>query len=205
MIEINKIKNSFFFNKFFKLFVWSVAIFTLLLYAQSINFGYNFDDELVTKGHPKTSQGLKAIGKIFSSPYYEDESGYAYEYRPVALAFFAIEHSLFGENPFTSHFINVLLYAITCSLIFVLLKLLLVDYHPYFPILITLLFSVFPLHTEVVASIKNRDEILALMFGVSTAIVLLKENKKFLHYILAILLFTLSILSKQSALVFLVM
>ncbi len=64
------------------------------------------DDELVTKNHRLTSKGIAAIPEIFASPYYQDDAGYSYEYRPVVLASFAIEHDIFGENPQWSHFLE---------------------------------------------------------------------------------------------------
>ena len=100
---------------------WGVVIMSFFLYANIINNAYNLDDELVTRNHPLTSKGFSALGKIFSQPYYADASGNVYEYRPMVLASFAVEHQLFGENPKISHFINALLYTL---LIFVLFKLL---------------------------------------------------------------------------------
>jgi hypothetical protein len=138
--------------------------FTFLLFGSTIGNSYNLDDELVTKNHRLTSKGISAIPEIFNSPYYQDDMGYSYEYRPVVLASFAIEHSLFGESPKVSHFINVLLYSLTCIMLFILLSNLFPNLNIIFPLTVVLLFVAHPLHTEVVASIKNRDEILALLF-----------------------------------------
>src|SRR5688572_1852830 len=72
--------------------------FSFLLYFNSVFNGYNLDDELVTQNHRLTSKGISAIPEIFRSPYYEDKEGFKYEYRPIVLVTFAIEHSLFGDN-----------------------------------------------------------------------------------------------------------
>src|SRR5690606_1658872 len=118
-----------------------------------------------TINHRLTSKGISAISEIFSSPYYSDASGNAYEYRPVVLASFAIEHEFFGESAQVSHFINVLLYAISGLILFMLLTRLFSSMNIIFPFIVSLLFIAHPLHTEVVANIKNRDDILALMFA----------------------------------------
>jgi hypothetical protein len=123
--------------------------------------GYNMDDELVTINHRLTSQGISAIPEIFTSPYYQDNMGYAYEYRPMALASFAIEHQFFGESPFMSHVISLLLYIGLCLLLYKFLLQLGGVVTPPLALFITLLFSAFTAHTEVVCSIKNRDELLA--------------------------------------------
>ena len=149
-------------RRFFPLIVFG---FSTLIYFNSILNNYSMDDELVTQNHRLTSKGISAIPEIFRSPYYEDRAGYKYEYRPLVLVTFAIEHSIFGDNPHVSHFINVLLYGLLCLVLFNLLKLLFASYDVTFALLVTLVFAAHPTHTEVVASIKNRDEILALLFG----------------------------------------
>ncbi len=136
-----------------------------LVYFNAVFNDYNLDDDLVTRNHRLTSQGISAIPEIFTSPYFQNET-YAFEYRPMVLTSFAIEHTMFGENPSVSHFFNVLLYALLCVLLFNTLKRLLKSYSILVPLFVAMLFAVHPIHTEVVASIKNRDEILALLGSV---------------------------------------
>ncbi|HLP52200.1 MAG TPA: hypothetical protein VK154_15025 [Chitinophagales bacterium] len=155
-----------------------VVLFCLLLYANSIPNDYNMDDELVTINHKLTSKGISAIPEIFTSPYYSDESGYAYEYRPFVLATFAIEHSLFGDNPLVSHFFNWILYACCTLLVYILLCNLTGRLSPYICLAITLIFAAHPSHTEVVCSIKNRDEILGLIAGLTALYYALKAARQ---------------------------
>lgn len=144
---------------------------TFLLYGNSIKHGYAFDDDYVTittpdhPNNPRVQKGLKGIPEIFRTHYVE-QAQQSFEYRPLVLASFAIEYQFFRSNPHISHFINVLLYAVTCMLLYLLLLLLLKEYHPALPLLATLLFLVHPIHTEVVASIKGRDELLSFLLGV---------------------------------------
>lgn len=185
------------------IFALIVIFFSIALYANSVFNDYNLDDELVTRNHPLTSQGISAIPEIFSSSYYTDNMGYSYEYRPVVLATFAIEHSLFGESPFVGHCINVLLYALLCWLIFHVLGLLLSGYSPLLPFVIVLLFAAHPVHTEVVNSIKNRDEILSLLFGLLTLYFSIAGARKSWYYLVAAFaFFALSVLSKASSVPF---
>ncbi len=181
-----------------------VFLFSFLLYVNSISNDYNLDDELVTRNHRLTSKGISAIPEIFSSPYYQDASGYSYEYRPIVLASFAIEHSLFGESAFVSHFINVLLYALVCLLLFVVLKKLLSTYPAIVPFAITILFAAHTAHTEVVCSIKNRDELLGLGFGllaIFSSIVAVSQKKKY-AYFLIVLFYSAALLSKSTYVAF---
>lgn len=181
--------------------LWVVLLITTLVYANTLFNGYNLDDELVTRNHRLTSQGISAIPEIFNEPYYKDEMGYAYEYRPVVLISYAVEHSLFGENPFTGHLINFLLYIL---LIYILYK----SLQELFPALnhnilsaLLLIFSLHPSHTEVVASLKSRDEILSMLFAAITYLYSLKQlkNASISQFILISVSLFLSLLSKQSA------
>lgn len=181
------------------------VVFAALLYANALRNGYNLDDELVTINHRLTSKGISAIPEIFTSPYYQDEMGYSYEYRPVTLATFAIEHQFFGDNATASHVVNILLYLL-CIIAFIKAAALIIpSNNAFFLLFSVLLFVAHPLHTEVVASIKNRDEILSLLFallafnqGVSFS-----RDGNFLKLLLVALCLIISLLSKTSAASFL--
>ncbi len=183
-----------------------VFVFSFLIYANSIFNNYNLDDELVTKNHRLTKGGISAIPSILNEPYYKDKSGYSYEYRPVVLISFALEHSLFGENPHISHFINVLLYSLLCVLLFYVLTLLLNSYSIILPFLITIIFVAHPIHTEIVVSIKNRDEIFAVDFALLALLSALRfiDSKKWFYLLLLPIAFVASLLSKQTTNVFIV-
>ncbi len=173
----------------------------LLMFLNTLPNGYNVDDTLVTVDHQLTSKGFKAIPEIFSSPYYEDDMGYRYEYRPVALTSFAIEHQLMGESPKTSHLINALLFALTSMLVGSLAAMLSPAGWTLFPLLAGLLFAVHPMHVEAVASIKNRDEMLALLFALGSFHQAIRFSKGggAVLIISTSLLMLLSLLSKTSA------
>ena len=86
---------------------------------------------------------------------------------------FAVEWQLAPEKPELSHWINVLLFALTCFVLFNTLSLYLQKGF-LIPFIAALLFAAHPLHTEVVANIKSRDEILSLLFVLLTAICVYK-------------------------------
>ncbi|HRG87655.1 MAG TPA: tetratricopeptide repeat protein [Chitinophagales bacterium] len=198
--------NSFFTTDSNRLYAIIVFAFSFIVYFNTVFNDYNLDDELVTQNHRLTSKGFAAIPEIFSSPYYQDESGYKYEYRPLVLVSFAIENALLGEHAWLSHLINVILYALLCVLLLKVLQILFNSYSVLLPFFTTLLFAAHPVHTEVVASIKNRDEIMAVGFGLLSlyyAICYAKTNQKIL-LVPVLLLFVAAILSKTSALTFVI-
>ena len=195
-----------------RFYPYIIFLFAIVLYANTISNGYNLDDELVTINHRTTSKGFDGIKEIFNGFYYEDDMGYKYEYRPITHLTFAIEHQFLGESPQISHAINVILYGLLGVLIFLLVNKMAPDRGPSLALIVSLLFLIHPLHTEVVASIKNRDEILSLLFSVLAMLSIFKlgANRKLLQQVVywlgALMLFSLSLLSKPSGamLVFLI-
>lgn len=183
-----------------KKYYYFLGFLVFFLFANTIGNGYNMDDELVTMNHKLTSRGLEAIADIFTSPYYSDEMGYAYGYRPMVHLSFAIEHQLFGEKAGISHLINVLLFTFSVILFFKLVRNWVGEKNTWIALVIAVLFAVHPIHTEAVASIKNRDEILAFLFvilaGLSIGNYFSKQIWKSL--IFASLYFLIAMLSKKS-------
>ena len=115
---------------------------------------------------------------------------------------------------FFGHLVNILLYALTCVVLFwLLLKILSpggqtvsgVGYAPFVALAAALLFAVHPIHTEVVASIKGRDEIVSLLGSLAALYLSLQafyEKKPKLN-LAAAGLFFLALLSKENAITFL--
>ena len=189
--------------------VYLVAIAALALYYPTISYDYNLDDELVTQGSELEERGLEvshytaygtdSMYRIFSEPYYKDSKGNSYGFRPITHTSFALEHAIFGEDAATSHAINVVLYALLGMLIGFLIRNLLPEWDPLMAWVVALLFIVHPMHVEVVASIKNRDEILALFFFAAGWLALIRlQRRPWMAILSGLLLLALSIFSKLS-------
>lgn len=143
------------------------AFLGFVLYVNTLGHDYVLDDEMVTFKNKIVTKGVVAIPEILTTAYREgfwdrQES----LYRPLSLVMFAIEWQLAPNNPLLGHLMNILLYALTGWLIYRLLHTWMKGQHVLVPLAAALLFMAHPLHTEVVANIKSRDEILALLFGV---------------------------------------
>lgn len=182
----------------------AVFAFAFVLYGNTLSNGYSLDDTYVTFNNPVVKQGAKAIPYIFSSLYInmnaEEGGALNFGYRPIAKAMFAFEYSLFGDDPYPSHLINVLLYALTLVLLLVILRRLMKNFNPWFPFIITMLWAAHPIHTEVVASLKNREEIMSLLCGLLTLyyFILYSSKPKISYFVWAILFFIISFISKPS-------
>ena len=121
-------------------------------------------------------------------------------YRPLTTTSFSLNFLLFGENPFTFRVFNLLLNGINAFLVFILISKLFKNSR--LAVLTALIFSFLPIHTEVVANIKSRDELLSAFFMLLSWIVLEKavsDNKRLGWKLLALssFLFLLAIFSKE--------
>ena len=183
-----------------------LSVIAFLIYANTLNHDYALDDASAISANYVTKQGIAGIPTIFKEHYrfgYWSSPGTLY--RPIPLAMFAIEWQLFPDSPGFYHFMNVLLYAFTAFLLFWTLCKLFPKYSPVLPFLTTLLFVTHPVHVEVVANIKSRDEILSFFFCISAVYFLWKYLKFKENKWLGISLFSylLAMFSKENAITFL--
>ena len=205
----------------------AIFIFALsfVLYANTLSYDFCQDDAIVITDNMFTTEGVAGIGGILQYDTFYGffkESGKAQlvaggRYRPFTLVMFAIEYQFFGKNPFIGHFINVILFGLTCVLLyFLLLKLLNyrhkdnnqgISFNPTLVAFIAaILFAAHPIHTEAVANIKGRDEIMTLLGSLAAFWFSLKafEGEGFKNQIIAFALFFIALLSKENAITFVV-
>ena len=193
--------------------LWLVFLLPLLLYANTFKHQYALDDSIVITDNQFVQKGISGIGDILSHDSFVGYFGKQKNlvaggrYRPLSLVTFAIEHSFGGNNPELSHFINVLIYAFSAFILLLFLFRFLqhlkvsesLKWH--LPLLATLIFIAHPVHTEAVANIKGRDELMALLF---ILLALLKFEQWLRNPSSKILIFSgvyffLALLSKESA------
>ena len=181
-----------------------IIFLCLFLYGSTLENDYALDDEYVMTNNPLVQKGVKGIPKIFRSPYVQEKNE-THSYRPVTLTTFAIEYELFGAKPKKGHLINLILYTITCLVLFKLLRRLFREYHWSLAAIATFFFLILPVHSEVVNNIKCRDELLCFLFAILSLAHFIKyvDTKKLIGLFLGILFITLSLLSKPSSMTFL--
>jgi len=184
-----------------------IAVFAFVLYFQSVSFNYTLDDGTVIRENKVTRKGVHGIPEIIKHGYwYGFNQSREAAYRPTSLVMFAIEWHFFEDNPHVSHMINILLYSLSCWLLFLLLCKLFEKQNLLFPFVCALLYVAHPLHTEVVDSIKSRDEILCFLFGIVSLLCLIRYNnsKSLMALVFGVISFFLSLLSKETGVAFLV-
>lgn len=182
-----------------------VAVAGVLLYVQTLSYDYAMDDYSVIVENVITRQGSQAVGEIMTTAYrHGHSSGSDGLYRPISKAVFAVLWGMGDGSPAPMHAVNVLMYALTGALAFLVLYHWLGG-HLAGALFGAVLFIGMPIHTEVVANIKSLDEILAL-FGflwASLALWRREQEPTFLRTLGVVLGCALSMWSKESAITFL--
>jgi protein O-mannosyl-transferase len=207
----------------FKIYLLFV-ILGFILYGNTIKHDYALDDAIAITKNVFTQQGLQGVDELFKYDSfvgfwlssYPDRTAEQIQqdkklvaggrYRPLSFVSFAVENQFFGNNPGVSHFVNIILYILTGIMLYHFLVLLFPFGSKQFawfslPVLSVLLFLTHPIHTEVVANIKGRDELLSFLGAVIAGwayIKYIQESKlKFLVFAFFSMFFAL--LSKENA------
>ena len=130
-IPMAQVQGSFYQESYLKKYWIATLIFIGLsfgLYFACLPFNYVLDDQMVITGNSFTKKGFSGIWDILTTESFEGYFGEKKElvqgnrYRPLSIITFAVEYGLVGDmNPWLSHFINVLLYALTGVLLMMVL------------------------------------------------------------------------------------
>ena len=122
-------------------------------------------------------------------------------YVPIPLLTFAVEYSLFGDNPTPHHVTNLILHLLCTFMVFQFLRLMKLDI--VYAAIGALLFGIHPMRVESVAWITERKDVLYGLFYVMAMIYYIRyqtekaQGKKYLW--LTLLFFVLALFSKIEA------
>lgn len=189
--------------------------FAIVLYANSLLNKYASDDRLMITENAFTKKGFSGIKEIMTNDAFVGFFGKQKNlvaggrYRPLSHVTFAIEYGIFNDfDPFVGHLINVLLYAFACLLLYKVLSMLFPPgkkpFYLSFAFIATALFIAHPLHTEAVANVKGRDEIMSMLGSFGTMYFVLRyiQTSRPVYFLWAALVFLLGLLSKENAITF---
>lgn len=179
-----------------------IFILAIAQYANTRNHDFAWDDAIVITENSRVQKGWSDIPDLFEN-IKSGKTEHRYGYRPISLFSFAADVEFFGVNSKASHRISIFYYGVLALLVLLFLQTIFPE-QKWVNFLVAVLFVVHPLHTEVVANIKSRDEVLAMSFGLMAMLAYwegLNKNKWF-YYLLGLLFLILAFLSKENGLVF---
>ena len=183
-------------EKKYKIFLALILVLTAIVFLPCLKNGFLIydDQDGVTNNvyiRAFTFQNLKVF---FTTA--------QFMYSPLVFLSLAIDYSIAGLNPFVFHFTNLLLHLINVCLVFVLIRKLSGKIES--ALIATALFAVHPLNSDTVAWISTRSNLLFTLFFLSSLIFYLrylKNNFGKRWYVLTLLFFLFSSLSKSTAVV----
>jgi tetratricopeptide (TPR) repeat protein len=149
-----------------------VVAAAVLVYLNTLGNDFAYDDIWIIRDRDVV-QDLGQLWRILSVEYWPEifRSGL---YRPLLLLSFAIEWQLWDGKPLGFHLVNVLLHAVVSGLVFVFLS-------RFFPrwssLLGALVFAVHPVHTEAVANVVGRGEVLSAVWVLWAALVYTRATR----------------------------
>ena len=210
----NKAINTFSFHQYLPHII--LIVFAFAIYCNTLFYDYTLDDLIVIKENSFTKKGVDGLSGIFK---YDSFTGFfgtqktlvaGGRYRPLSIATFALEYAFFdGLNPFFSRLVNIFLYGLTGVVIMIIFRRFRINkpgnkWYLTIPFITALLFIAHPVHTEVVANIKGRDEIFSLLFSLISlwSTLLYLDKKKYSYIFLSGVSFFLALLSKENAIMF---
>ncbi len=163
----------------------------VLCYGNTLFNQFAMDDELYILRNAQVTD--PSLHRLFSP------NAFSTVFRPLSFASLALNWALGGAEPFGYHIINLFLHAGATWLLFLLLQELLAPAPEANTVAFAaaLLFAVHPIHTEAVAWVVGRAEILAAGFLFAGWIFHLRDRT-----IASLACFALALLSKESAVAF---
>ena len=188
-------------------------VLACLLYANTLGHDYVLDDAIVITENTVVQRGVAGWPALFSHDTFygffgeQDRAALVAggRYRPLTPAMFALEQQL-AQGPFLHHLLNVLWYAVLVVVILGFVRELTFghDLPWWVPLGTAALFAAHPLHTEAVANIKGRDEIIALLGAVAAAWTVLWAQRRRISWggVAGGGLFLLGCLAKENAITF---
>ena len=186
-----------------------LAILSFSVFGNTIYNKYSLDDDYIKSSI--IQKGISGIPELIKNRFgivHYDGRKTQLDYRPISLMSFAIENQFFGQNPAISHFFNILLFTLSLLVLYKIFTEIipLQKTHRWLPFFVLCFFTIHPVHTEVVASLKNRDELFAFLFGLLFLLYgfryFAENENKTKNFCIALISLVISFLSKQVAVLY---
>ena len=181
--------------------IFLITVLGLIIYANSLTGQFIWDDDFLVKNNLYI-RSWHNLGKIFTENMWTGGGIInADYYRPLPMASYLIDYSVWGLNVIGYHLANILLHILVALCVYWLVSILFSNK------LLSLLSGIFfvshPVQTETVASISIRGDLLSTLFILLCFIFYIKllSKNNASSYIIIALTYILALLSKENALI----
>ena len=184
----------------FVIFAFTIA----MVYLPTVDFKYCIDDQYYLWLYIEDGSSFMDYVDSLRQRFWHTQ------FRPVTFATILVEALMFGKDPGVHHFFNLIYYTLLCYLIYLLVSTFLKKYekHAYYlGLFIAFFFLMHPSHTNVVSSIKNREAILSMLFGLMSMRIWWKflDTRKVKWIIVSVALLLMGILAKKDVMTFILL
>jgi predicted Zn-dependent protease len=173
------------------------------VYLNTLFYEFVWDDiYLILEDH--TVKSLRYLATIFTSDFFghqEDDLVYGY-FRPLISLSYFIDYAIWRTNALGYHLTNILFHGLSTLLVAAALMQLKISRVPAF--VAALLFAVHPMHTESVAWISGRTDLIAFAFALVSFVTYRRiggAKRKAALKIASVVSFAFAILAKEMAVV----
>jgi hypothetical protein len=122
-------------------------------------------------------------------------------YRPLQTVYFSTLYTIFGTHSLVFHLFQLLIYIASAVMLYLVFK---YSFKPVLALVLTLIFLVHPINSQVAFAIWSSQEVLFFFFGILAFLLLLRYKSIRSLIPVAICLF-LSLLAKETAVAFIIM
>jgi 4-amino-4-deoxy-L-arabinose transferase-like glycosyltransferase len=196
LAKINKLKN------------WQVALIIVILgfaiFSTGLTSPFHGDDifQIVTALPVHSITNIRLFfegGTIYTGHGLAPLSGTYF--RPLMTTIYSLIYSLFGARPVAFHIVQLALYVGSASLLYLIFK---YSFKTVMALILAIIFLIHPLNSQVVYAIQYMQDALFFFFGILAIWLLLRFKSIRSLWLVALCLF-LSLLSKETAVVFIIM
>ncbi len=183
--------------------LWPVLIISIIVFITYVSFSpslkndfVNWDDQEYVTTNPLVVSETIPLKKIFTTPV-------SNHYHPLTILTLAWNYQTGELSPKVYHATNLILHLMNTILVFIFIYLL-TKKNIFISGIVSFFFGIHPMHVESVAWISERKDMMYSLFFLAGLVTYLRytESKKTAWYIVTLLLFIFSCLSKVMAVVF---
>ena len=184
------------------LFLVLLVLAICAVYINVLGGPFLFDDKILIQNNPLT-RSLANIPGFFKTDIFAHDltsRPMSSSYRPLQVITYAIDYSLWDNNPKGFHFTNIVLHLLNAIMVFFLIRRITDDIFVSF--FVSLLFGIHPVNTQCVSYIAGRADVLVVAFMLLSIICYIDYCRLGTRYVLACsgIGYLLALYSKESSL-----
>lgn len=199
-------------KRYITFFCLALFLLTFTVYLPALQNGFvNWDDDI----YVYENSNIRSIGLDFIKWCFSDAS--VGHWQPVTWLSFSLDYLLWALNPLGFHLTNIIMHSLNTLLVFILAIRLIKEgsrgqnptlgdppdrlYELIAAFVTALLFGIHPVHTESVAWVTERKDVLSLLFFLMTILSYIKYNSsvgsdKRAYYCVTLILFIIALMTK---------